>query len=126
MTRTIFATLIAAAALAGCNKEDNTIVGQGADYGNNAASPADVQLPPSIAASKVYRCADNDVVYVDCLSDGKSANIRTEKGGAPTQVTAPNAGEQMTAAGGYSIEGAASDATVTIAVPGQSPERCKA
>ncbi|GAA4724413.1 hypothetical protein GCM10023325_22620 [Sphingomonas lutea] len=118
--------MIAAAALAGCNNGDNTVVGQGADYGNNVASPAEVQLPPSIASSKVYRCADNDVVYVDWLSDGKSANVRTEQGGPPTQVVAPNPGEPMTAAGGYSIEGTATDASVTIAVPGQSAERCKA
>lgn len=126
MTRTLFTMLIASAALAGCNSEDKTIVGSGADYGVNAAANADVQLPPSIAASKIYRCADNDVVYVDWLSDGKSANIRTERGGSPTQVTAPQPGEPMTAAGGYSIAGTATDASVTIAVPGQAAERCKA
>jgi hypothetical protein len=32
----------------------------------------------------------------------------------------------MTAAGGYSIAGTAADASVTIAVPGQAAERCKA
>lgn len=127
MTRTLLTMLIASAALAGCNSEDHTIVtGPGADYENNATANANVQLPPSIAASKIYRCADNDVVYVDWLSDGKSANIRTEKDGAPTQVTAAEPGKPMTAAGGYSVAGTQSDASVTIAVPGQSAERCKA
>lgn len=125
MTRTLLPLLIASAALAGCNNEP-TVVGGPADDGINAAANANVELPPSITASKVYRCADNDVVYVDWLSDGKSANIRTEQSGAPTQVVAPNAGEVMTAAGGYSIEGKATDASVTIAVPGQAAERCKA
>ena len=125
MTRTLFTMLIASAALAGCNSEP-TIVGGPPDDGANAADNADVQLPPSIAASRIYRCADNDVVYVDWLSDGKSANIRTAKDGPPTQVTAPQAGEPMTAAGGYSIAGTATDASVTIAVPGQAAERCKA
>lgn len=125
MTRTLFTMLIASAALAGCNSEP-TIVGGAADDGSNAAANANVQLPPSITASKIYRCADNDVVYVDWLSDGKSANIRTDQGGSPTQVTAPQPGEPMTAAGGYSIAGTAADASVTIAVPGQAAERCKA
>ena len=125
MTRTFFTMLIASAALAGCNSEP-TVVGGPADDGANAAANANVQLPPSIAASRIYRCADNDVVYVDWLSDGKSANIRTEQGGSPTQVTAPQPGEPMTAAGGYSITGTATDASVTIAVPGQAAERCKA
>jgi hypothetical protein len=124
MTRTLFTMLIASAALAGCNSEP-TIVGGPAD-GANAADNANVQLPPSISASRIYRCADNDVVYVDWLSDGKSANIRTEQGGSPIQVTSPQPGEPMTAAGGYSIAGTASDASVTIAVPGQAAERCKA
>src|SRR5689334_19344397 len=129
MTRTpTLLALIAAAALAGCN-EDHTIVAGGPQDGNDAnqmAAEANITLPPSISASKIYRCADNDVVYVDWLSDGKSANIRTEKDGAPTQVTAAEPGKPMTAAGGYSVAGTQSDASVTIAVPGQSAERCKA
>ncbi len=118
-------TLLAAAALAGCG-EDHTIVAGGPDEGNTVATNTQVTLPPSIASSKVYRCADNDVVYVDWLSDGKSANIRTEKGGSPTQVTAATSGEPMTAAGGYSITGSADAASVRIAVPGQAEESCKA
>ena len=125
MTRTLSTLLIASAALAGCNSEP-TVVGGPTDDGSNATANANVQLPPSITASKIYRCADNDVVDVDWLSDGKSANIRTEQGGAPTQVTAAQPGEPMTAAGGYSITGTAADASVTIAVPGQAAERCKA
>lgn len=125
MTRTFFTMLIASAALAGCNSEP-TVIGGAADDAANAAANANVELPPSIAASKIYRCADNDVVYVDWLSDGKSANIRTERGGMPTHVVAPQPGEPMTAAGGYSIAGTATDASVTIAVPGQAAERCKA
>ena len=118
--------VIAAAALAGCN-EDHTIVAGGPDQGNVTAPPAGpVTLPPSITATKIYRCADNDVVYVDWLSDGKSANIRTDKNGAPTQVTAPEAGQPMTAAGGYSLAGTAEAASVKIAVPGQAAESCKA
>ena len=34
------------------------------------------ELPPAIAASKTYRCKDNSLVYVDWLSDNKTANVR--------------------------------------------------
>ena len=127
MTRTpMLIMLAAAAALAGCNKENHTIVA-GPDTGENetnAAAKAPVALPPSVMSSKIYRCADNKIVYVDWLSDNKSANIRTDKGGVPTQVTAPEAGKPMTGAAGYSIEGAASAKSVKIAVPGHPAQNC--
>jgi hypothetical protein len=122
---TPFLALVAAAALAGCNPEP-TVVG-GPDEGNTTASAnSNVTLPPSISASKVYRCAGNSVIYVDWLSDGKSANVRTEQNGPPTQVTAPEAGQPMTAAGGYSLAGTADATSVKVTVPGQSEKSCKA
>jgi len=116
---------VAAAALAGCNK-DNTLGGNNAADQNNAAANAAVQLPPSIAASKIYRCADNQVVYVDWLSDNKTANIRTEQGGTPTQVSAPEAGKPMTGPTGYSLEGSAAASSAKIGVPGHPAQSCKA
>ena len=126
MTRTLIIALVATAALAGCN-EDHTIVSGGPDDDEptNAAANADVTLPPSISASKIYRCADNDVVYVDWLSDG-TANIRADKDSPPTHLTAVEPGKALTAEGGYSVNGKATDASVRIAVPGQSEESCKA
>ena len=128
MTRTpLLITLAAATALAGCNKESHTIVAGGPPGDDiNAAANAPVALPPSITASKIYRCADNTVVYVDWLSDGKTANVRTEKGGTPTQVVAPEAGKPMTGPAGYSVEGSASASTAKIAVPGHPAQSCKA
>lgn len=126
MTRTsLLITLAAVAALAGCNKESHTIVG-GPDANDNAASNTPVALPPSVTATKVYRCADNKIVYVDWLSDNKSANVRIDKDASPTQVTAAEAGKPMTAAGGYSIEGTASAPAAKIAVPGHPAQSCKA
>jgi hypothetical protein len=128
MTRTpLIMTLAAAAALAGCNKESHTIVA-GPDTGDNAmnVSKAPVQLPPSIVATKIYRCADNAIVTVDYLSDNKSANVHVGKTGATTQVVAPEAGKPMAAAGGYSVEGSPTGSSATIAVPGHSSQTCKA
>jgi dipeptidyl aminopeptidase/acylaminoacyl peptidase len=127
MTRTLLLMLGAAAALAGCNKENHTIVA-GPDAGDttNAAANAQVQLPPAIVATKIYRCADNKVVYVDYLSDNKTANVRTDKGGSPTQVTAPEAGQPMTAAGGYQLQGTATGSSAKIAVPGHPLQSCNA
>ena len=128
MTRTpLIITLASAAALAGCNKQDHTIVsGPPTDNVSNVTANGPVELPPSISASKIYRCADNKVVYVDWMSDGKTANVRTDKGGNPTVVTAAEAGKPMTAPGGYSVEGTTGASTAKIAVPGHPAQSCKA
>ncbi len=123
MTRTSpLLALVAAAALAGCNSNGQTLGPKNEAKVDNSH----VTLPPAIAASKIYRCADNQVVYVDWLSDNKSANVRTESGGTPTQVVAPEAGKPMTGPAGYSVEGTAAAASAKIAVPGHPAQSCKA
>lgn len=128
MTRTsLLLTLAAAAALAGCNKENHTIVaGSPGDNDTNTVANANVQLPPSILATKLYRCADNSVVTVDYLSDNKTANVRAGKDGAPVQVTTAEPGKPMTAAGGYSVEGSPTSSSAKISVPGHSAQSCNA
>ena len=128
MTRTpLLIVLAAAAALAGCDSQSHTIVaGEPGDDTNNVAANGPVALPPSITESKVYRCADNKVVYVDWMSDNKSANIRTDKSGNPTVVTTADPTKPMTAAGGYSLQGSASASAAKIAVPGHPEQSCKA
>ena len=86
MTRpfTILA-LVAAAALAGCNNEDHTIVaGPGPD--DQPMNNVGVTLPPSIQASKAYRCKDNSLIYVDWLSDG-TARVKKDRNEIGTTVT---------------------------------------
>ncbi len=129
MTRTSFAfALIAAAALAGCNKQDHTIVAGGPEdpMANQLANAAPVELPPAIAASKIYRCKDNSVVYVDWLSDKKTANFRAEKTGTPVQLKAAQEGQAMTGEAGYSLSGTAEAASVTLERPGKGSQSCKA
>lgn len=128
MTRTpLLLALGVAAALAGCNKENHTIIaGPGGADDNASATNEPVALPPSVTSSKIYRCADNKIVYVDWLSDGKSANIRTATGGVPTQVTTAEAGKPMTGPAGYSIEGSAGASNAKIGIPGHPAQSCKA
>jgi hypothetical protein len=87
MTRTpLLIALGVAAALAGCNKEDHTIVAGGPDEGGtNAQANGPVALPPSVAASKSYRCKDNSLVYIDWLSDG-TARVKKTRNEVGTPV----------------------------------------
>ena len=111
MTRThLIITLAAAAALAGCNNSDHTIVAGGPQEDNTtAATNGPVALPPSIQSSKAYRCKDNKLVYVDWLSDG-TARVKKTRDEVGTTVTP-----------GKELTGNASGATITY--NGQS---CKA
>jgi len=113
MTRTpLIIAIAAAAALAGCNKENHTIVAGGpeAESSNNTASNTPVALPPSIAASKSYRCDNNNLVYVDWMSDG-SARVKKSADDAGTLV----------AAGAAELKGDAKAASITY-----NGESCKA
>jgi hypothetical protein len=93
--------LVAAAALAGCNKEDHTIVA-GPDVDDQPMNNVGVVLPPSIQASKVYRCKDNSLVYIDWLSDG-SARAKKDRNEVGTSI----------AAGDASLKGDAKAGTIT-------------
>ena len=129
MTRTqLLLALAATAALAGCgNNDDHTIVaGPDGDVANQApATNTPVALPPSIASSKIYRCKDNSVVYIDWLSDNKSANFRAKQTDVPVTLTAPEAGKPMVAEG-YSLTGAPGAGTVTLERPGKGSQSCSA
>lgn len=106
--------LVAAAALAGCDNSDHTIVSDpdGPDpMANAVANASSVQLPPSIQASKAYRCKDNSLIYVDWYSDG-SARVKKSR----EEVGAP-----AVPAGDPSLTGDARAASITY--NGQS---CKA
>ncbi len=127
MTRTpLLIMLAAAAALAGCNKGHTIVANDPGDSDSNTIANAPVALPPAIAVSKTYRCADNKIVYVDWLSDNKSANVRTDKTGVSTQVTTVEAGKPMTAAGGYSLDGTSTAKSVKIAIPDHPAQSCNA
>ena len=130
MTRPLLITLLAAAALAGCDNQGNTIVQQGPPdtMANELKNAPPVELPPSIAASKTYRCKDNSLVYIDWLEKNgqpAGANFRAEKTGAPTQLTSADGKAPFTAEG-YSLNGTKDAGTITLTVPGKASESCKA
>ena len=98
MTRTLTLLAFAAAALAGCNNEDHTIVQGGAE--ENTVVNTDIKLPPAIVASHKYRCKDNSLIQIDWLSDGTANSARVTAGGATTNLAQAEAG------GAYTAEGA--------------------
>jgi hypothetical protein len=125
MTRTSFALLIAGTALlSACNKGGHTIT-SGDDNDTNAAAPKNVELPPMIQAAKSYRCGDNSTVYVDWMSDKKSANIRTSQTGSPNHVSAQAEGQPMSG-NGYTLEGAFAGSSVKVTQPGKGTQTCEA
>ena len=119
----------AAAAIAGsltlsaCNVEPETVGPRDDDPQKEALAKATPkQLPPSIQASRTYRCADNSLVYVDFYTNN-TAHVRTEQGGTPTILTAEG-GNPPYVAEGYSV--AANAERTNIAVPGRAGQSCRA
>lgn len=128
MTRTsLLLALAVTTALAGCNNSDHTIIaGPDGDEANQAPpTNGPVTLPPSIQSSKIYRCKDNSVVYIDWLSDGKSANFRAKQTDVPVTLTTAEAGKPMVA-DGYSLTGTPSGNSVTLERPGKGSQSCSA
>ena len=122
MTRTpLLHAIVAAAALAGCSNQDQNALAEE----NSADANAGVELPPSIAASKTYRCGDNAIVHVDWMSDNKTANVRVGDGPA-TILTAAEPGQPMTGGAGYSLTGTASESSISLTTPDRGKQSCKA
>ena len=128
MTRTpLLLMLAAAAALAGCKPHTIGADNAAANAANAAEANANVQLPPSILSTKLYRCADNSVVTVDYLSDNKSAHVKAGENGSPVEVAMVEPGKPMTSTDGtVSVEGSPTASSAKIAVPGHPAQTCKA
>jgi hypothetical protein len=112
----LLSALVAAAALAGCNKSEPAEL-------TNVVVNEPLVLPPSIVASKTYRCKDNSLAYVDYLSDGKTATVRDKADATPTALTMAEAGKPFTAEG-YSLTGSATSSSVTLTRPGKGSQSC--
>ena len=83
-----------------------------------------IELPPSIEKAVTFRCQPgNGLIYVDFFQGRKLANLRTEKNGTPTQLTAPESGKPFVG-GGYTIDG--TPTAITYTAPGKPALTCKA
>lgn len=116
------ASLAALLALAACNSEPEVIDSNPDPMKEELAKAPPVEPPPMIQASNTYRCKDNSLVYIDFYTND-TAQVRTEKGGTPTLVTAAEEGGAYTAEG-YSVSGNGS--TITLTMPGKGAQSCKA
>ena len=116
------AALLAGMSLTACSQGSEEAEAQNNQAAAERAAPAAANLPPSIAASRTYRCPDNSLVYVDFFTDNTAA-IRLEELGTPTRLTTEN-GQGAFKAEGYSV--AANEASTSIQVPGKSAQTCRA
>ena len=90
--------IAASASLMACEKE---VIVEG---GNKVAvDTSNVVLPPSISATKTYRCKDNSLVYIDWLSNGGARVKKNKTDATGTEI----------AAGSTELTGDAKSASIT-------------
>jgi hypothetical protein len=118
------AAAAAALSLAACQNEPEVVDTRAPNpLASELANAAPVELPPSMKGSVSFRCQPgNGLVFVDFFQGDKLANLRTEKGGTPTVLRAEEAGQPLTAEGGYSLTGDMKNIKVTI--PGKGDLTC--
>lgn len=127
MKSAILPAVAALLALAACNNKpaQPEVVDTNPDpMATQLANRPPVELPPAIKADKTFRCKDNSLLYVTFFDVDKLAFVRTEKTGAPNRLTAPKAGDPLTADGGWKLTGNPSNITITR--PGKGTLTCKA
>jgi len=118
------ASVAALLPLAACNQEPEVInAGPPDTQAKDLAAAAPVELPPSIVASRTYRCKDNSLVYIDFMSN-QTANYRTTKAGEATAVLTSPAPGQPYVADGYSVSGSGTE--INLTAPGKGSQSCKA
>ena len=115
--------LAAATALAGCTSQPEA-ADTNAAMANTVASAKPAEMPPAIKADKTLRCKDNSLVYVTFFEGDKLAMVRTEQTGTPTRLTAAEAGQPLTAEGGWEMTGTPEN--VTIKTPDKASQACHA
>ena len=117
------ASVAALLPLAACNQEPEVIRSGPPDtQARDLAAAAPVELPPSIVASRTYRCKDNSLVYIDFMSNQK-ANYRTTKQGEATVLTSAAEGQPYVA-DGYSVSSSGTE--INLTAPGKGSQSCKA
>lgn len=129
MTKPFLPLAVAASlfALAACNSQPSQpeVIDSNPDpLAAQLANAAPVELPPAITADKTMRCKDGSLAYVTFFQGDKQVVVRTEKAGTPTTLKTDEAGKPLTAEGGWSLTGDASE--VTLTQPGKAAQTCHA
>lgn len=115
------ASLAAFVILSACNSEPEVVGGPVDTQAEALKNAAPVRLPPSIRESKVYRCRDNSVVYVNFLTDG-SANVRSVEDEPPTATLTRQGDSGPFTGNGFSLSGTGDQ--VTFASPDVAAQTC--
>jgi hypothetical protein len=88
-------------ALAACKSGPETFnTGTNDPMGAELANAAAVELPPMLKSSHAYRCKDNSLIFVDFMTDDKTANFKADREGPLVALKAPEAGEPFVSADG--------------------------
>ncbi len=112
-------------ALAACNSQPSQpeVVDTNPDpMANILANRAPVELPPAIKADKTFRCKDQSLAFVTFFQGDKQANVRLKQGDTPVKLTAPAAGEPLTAEGGWKMTG--DEKNITLTTPNKAAQTC--
>ncbi|MBR0551114.1 hypothetical protein [Stakelama marina] len=115
MKKTLFTlcTALVALPLAACNHKPEVVDTRAPDPMNDALqNAAPVELPPSMTASKSFRCSDNSLVYVDFFSGGKEVHFRETKDGNSAVLKANDEGGPWTD-GSVTVKGDQNSITYT-------------
>lgn len=116
MTKPLLLAAAASAALitlSACNGDPEIVGGGPADPQGEALKNAPpVELPPSITASKQYRCSDNSLYIVEFYNNN-TATVRVgSRNAAATILSAGEGGNPPYTAEGYSLSGNGDNVTI--------------
>jgi hypothetical protein len=122
-TQTLAAiTFAALVGLAACNTEPEIVQINKYDPMEDALKNAGpVAPPPMIQESRMYRCRDNSLFFVDFYTN-HSAMVRTQRGGDPVAMLNAEGGNPPFTGSGYSVSGTGEQ--VTIVAPGHGSQSC--
>lgn len=115
------AAFLALTACGGSDEAANDAAGNNAVTAEANSAAAISELPPSITASRTYRCRDNSLVYADFYTNN---TVRVRQGSQTAEQTTLTAegGNPPYRASGWSISANADE--VTITQPGRGSQSC--
>lgn len=107
----LLAASAALLALAGCNNQPIQVNTVEADTNAPTTQLNASELPPAVTASKIYRCADNSLFYVDFYNNNSAAIHRGSHDATPTMLNGTSPNGPFTAEG-QSVSGTGNNVTI--------------